>query len=61
MTQLAIVYIIGIILLIYLGYKLYRIFFRKGYKHLCHNCPAAKECNHSKAVHDGCRFNGRPD
>lgn len=61
MTQLVIVYAIGILLLAYLSYQLYRLFFRKGYKHLCRNCPESKECNHSKTIHDGCRCNGRPD
>lgn len=61
MTQLIIVYAVGVLLFAYLAYKVYRIFFRKGYKNLCHNCPAAKDCNNTKAVDDSCHCNGQPD
>lgn len=52
---------IGIVLLAYLLWKLYKMFFKKGYKHVCHNCPHGCECNKSKVIRDGCHKNGPDD
>ena len=57
MVQEIIVYIIGALLAIYLGYKLYRIFVRKRYDKLCSGCPVAGECGKINKERDKCDTN----
>lgn len=60
MVQWIIICIIGISLLAFLIYKMYRIFFYKEYKSICRDCPLGKECNKAKILKDACSQNGRP-
>lgn len=54
MTQTVIVYIIGALLAVYVGYRVYRIFSRKEYNKLCGGCPLAEECGKRKVDRRTC-------
>lgn len=55
MWQIVAIYIIGALVAVYLGYKLYRIFHRREYDKLCSGCPIYKECAKSKNNKEECR------
>lgn len=61
MFQTVIVYIIGAALLVYLSYKVYRIFAKKEYGSLCGGCPLADECVKARKERSSCGENRRDE
>ena len=61
--QLVIVCVIGLLVLVYLGVRMYRTFVKKErrYRHVCHNCSMGKDCSHSRVLREECHRNGPAD